>query len=90
MEGQTLTDWLAQRAGDTAGSLDALGRLVDYCPHWAEGWNQRAFTYFLAGQFDRAEPDLREAIRLNPDHVGALSGLALTLMALGRDDELPG
>lgn len=77
----------AQSVGDTTAALDAFDRLVEYCPNWAEGWNQRAFTNFLAGRFDRAVPDLREAIRLNPDHVGALSGLGLTLMALGEDDE---
>ena len=31
--------------------------------------------------------DLERALEINPTHVAALSGKALTLMGLGRDDE---
>jgi tetratricopeptide (TPR) repeat protein len=61
--------------------------LIDYCPDYAEGWNQRAFVRFLRQDFEAALPDLEEALRLNPTHVAALSGKALTLLNLGRDAE---
>lgn len=80
----------AIRVADYLGALDALDRLVEYCPHYAEGWNQRAFVHFLSGNHGRAEPDLERAIALNPAHVGALSGLGLTLIALGREEEAQG
>ena len=77
----------AIRVADYLRALDALDALVDYCPHYAEGWNQRAFVRFLTGNYDDALPDLERAVELNPTHVGALAGLALTLFALGREDE---
>lgn len=61
--------------------------LIDYCPDYAEGWNQRAFIRFLRQDFEGALPDLDVALRLNPTHVGALSGKALTLLNLGQMDE---
>ena len=77
----------ARRYGDYLGAIAAFDRLVEYCPDYAEGYNQRAFIYFLQENFSAALPDLDAAIDLNPRHVGALSGKALTLMGLGRDDE---
>ena len=52
-----------------------------------EGYNQRAFTYFLSQDFVAALMDLDAALALSPNHVGAQSGRALTLMNLGRMDE---
>ena len=49
--------------------------------------SQRAFSYFLTENFDAALVDLDAALRLSPDHVGAQSGRALTLMNLGRIEE---
>lgn len=74
-------------AGDYAGSQAVLGDLVEYCPAYAEGWNQRAFARFLARDFEAALADLDAALALSPRHVGALSGRALTLLGLGRTDE---
>ncbi|KIQ68444.1 TPR repeat protein [Wenxinia marina DSM 24838] len=37
--------------------------------------------------YEAALDDLDTALALNPDHVAALSGRALTLMGLGRMDE---
>ncbi|WP_232790427.1 tetratricopeptide repeat protein [Pelagovum pacificum] len=68
-------------------SRDVLDELVEYCPDYAEGYNQRAFASFLRRDFDSALPDLERALELNPKHVAALSGKALTLMGLGRDEE---
>ena len=74
-------------AGDLQGSVSVLGELVDYCPDYAEGWNQRAFAHFLARDFAAALADLDTTLVLSPRHVGALSGKALTLLGLGRADE---
>ena len=69
---------------DFVGALASFDRLVTYCPDYAEGYNQRAFTHFLRGNFAAALVDLDVALRLSPDHVGVQSGRALTLMNLGR------
>ena len=72
---------------DFTGALAEFSWLVGYCPDYAEGWNQRAFVHFLTGDHEAALPDLSRALELNPAHLGALSGRALTLMALGREAE---
>ena len=75
----------ARRVFDSVGAIDAFDRLVDYCPDWAEGYNQRAFVYFLSAEFEKARIDLAATLEINPSHVGALSGMALTLAALGDE-----
>jgi tetratricopeptide (TPR) repeat protein len=76
---------MARRAAyDFGGARAAFQELIDYCPHYAEGYNQRAFVRFLSGDFGGALDDLERALARRPDHVGALSGKALTLLQLGR------
>jgi tetratricopeptide (TPR) repeat protein len=72
---------------DFLAALKAFDRLAEYCPLYAEGFNQRAFVNFLREDFAAALVDLDRALALNPDHVGAQSGRALTLMNLDRKDE---
>jgi tetratricopeptide (TPR) repeat protein len=72
---------------DLLGALQAFDRLIDYCPDWAEGWNQRAFVHYLNQNFTAALSDLNAALERSPRHLGALSGKALTLTALGREAE---
>jgi len=77
-------------ARNTYDYLRALGdfdKLVKYCPDYAEGYNQRAFVNFLREDYAAALPDLDKALARSPKHVAAMSGKALTLMHLGRDDE---
>lgn len=83
-----LDDGMQRRlAGDYAGSRAVLDDLVAYCPAYAEGWNQRAFAAFLAQDYAAALTDLDVALGIMPDHVAALSGKALTLIGMGRNDE---
>lgn len=72
---------------DFAGALQDFTVLIEYCPHYAEGYNQRAFVNFIAGAYDQALLDLNRALDLTPDHVGSASGKALTLLQLGRETE---
>ena len=79
---------MRKRAGfDYLGARDTLDELVEYCPEYAEGYNQRAFASFLRRDYLAALFDLDKALELNPRHLGALSGKGLTLMGMGRDDE---
>ncbi len=72
---------------DFLGARESFTRLVDYCPNYAEGYNQRAFASFLARDFEAALVDLNKALEIMPTHIAALSGKGLTLIGLGRDDE---
>ncbi|WP_439521173.1 tetratricopeptide repeat protein [Marivita sp.] len=77
----------AMRIGDYLRAKKRLNALVSYCPFYAEGYNQRAFVSFLTGDFEAVLPDIDQAIDLAPRHTGALTGKALTLIKLGREDE---
>lgn len=59
-------------------------KLIEYCPDYAEGYNQLAFVRFLEGNYAEALPDLEAAIARDPTHVAAIAGQALTLFGLGR------
>ncbi len=83
---QTLLDrGMARReAWDLSGALDDFNQLVEYCPDYAEGYNQRAFVNYLRQDFDAALRDLNVTIEMSPNHIGALSGRALSLLGLRR------
>lgn len=74
----------ARASYDYLHALDRFNALVGYCPFYAEGYNQRAFIHFLRQDYAAALPDLDAALKINPRHIGALSGKALTLHALGQ------
>jgi len=85
---QMLNDGMRARANfDFLRAYQRFDALVSYCPFYAEGYNQRAFVHYLREDYVAALPDLDRALELNPQHVGALSGKALTLWALQRPAE---
>lgn len=85
---EVLDAGLRKRASyDFLGALRDFDRLVEYCPDYAEGYNQRAFVRFIEQDFERALADLDRALALSPNHVAALAGKAMTLMGLGRIEE---
>lgn len=85
---ELLDEGMRKREGyDFLGARDTLDGLVEYCPDYAEGYNQRAFASFLRQDYAAALYDLDRALELNPRHFAALSGKALTLMGLGRMEE---
>lgn len=85
-QAQALLDRGVQRlrGRDFLGAITDFTTLIDYCPNYAEGYNQRAFAHFLQGKHAFAEGDLVRALELSPNHVGARSGLGLTYMQMGR------
>jgi tetratricopeptide (TPR) repeat protein len=85
-QAQTYLDaGMARRdVADFAAALVEFNKLVHYCPTYAEGWNQRAYIHFLRQDYETALLDLDVAIKLQPLHVAAQSGRALTLMNMGR------
>lgn len=76
-----------RRVFDLLGAIGDFDALVAYCPDYAEGYNQRAFAYFLGGDFQAALVDLDRALARSPRHIAAMSGKVLTLMELGRIPE---
>ncbi|WP_341366569.1 hypothetical protein [Yoonia sp. BS5-3] len=71
---------------DLLNARDVLDQLVEYCPDFAEGYNQRAFVSYLRQDYAAALIDIDRTLALNPNHTGALSGKALTLIGMGQMD----
>ena len=77
----------AMQAKDNALAEDILNQVVVLAPEYAEGWNRRATYYYSIADFPRSISDVEVTLALEPRHFGALSGLAIMLQQLGRDEE---
>ena len=54
-----LTQGLAQRESFAWAEAEAtFTQLIEYCPKYSEGWNQRAFIRYLREDYANALPDL--------------------------------
>jgi len=61
-------------------ALSLSNQLIDSAPEFAEAWNKRATIHFLLGQDADSVADIRETVKLEPNHFGAISGLGLIFM----------
>ncbi|MBK1634689.1 hypothetical protein CKO19_02940 [Rhodovulum adriaticum] len=88
--GSATADLLLKRGRDAIEAEDwpkaiaHLTALTDHAPDFAEGFNARALAYFRSGLYGPAVADLSHVLTLNPDHFGALTGLATILEETGR------
>jgi tetratricopeptide (TPR) repeat protein len=87
-EAQRLLDEsiVVHRRFDYRGALDALARLTERAPGYAEGWNQRAIVLFLMGAHDESLEAIERTLALEPKHFGALAGKGIILLQQGRDE----
>ncbi|SFP71328.1 tetratricopeptide repeat protein [Tranquillimonas alkanivorans] len=77
----------ALEAGDAGRAIEHFSALIDHAPGFAEGYNARATAYYAADRYGQSLDDLRMALALNPNHFGAMTGLALILTEIGRDQD---
>ena len=70
----------AMGAGRLQVALLLSNQLVDSSPNFAEGWNKRATIHYLMGNNPDSVADIRETIRLEPRHFGAISGLGMIFL----------
>lgn len=73
----------ALESGDTALAIERLDALTDQAPDFAEGWNARATAWYMKGEFALSLADIERTLMLNPQHFGALAGLATIYDDLG-------
>ena len=66
-----------QNPEEILGGFDALIRKA---PRFAEAYNQRAIFHYHRGDYAKAIHDCEKALRLNPHHFGAASGLGQCFM----------
>lgn len=89
--GSPTADLLLQRGraalarGDRTAAIEHLTALIDHAPEFAEGYNARAAALFQKGHYGPALDDLAMLLTLNPQHFGALIGLATILEETGND-----
>jgi tetratricopeptide (TPR) repeat protein len=83
--GSDTIDLLMQRADEAASkgapdvALDLLDRVISLAPGHAEAWRRRGAVQAAEGNGEEALGDLREALRLEPRHFGALNEIARIL-----------
>ena len=70
---------------DLAQSL--LDAIVKIKPDYVEAWNRRATIFYMKKEYGRAIADIREVLKREPRHFGALAGLGLILQDIGDDKQ---
>ncbi len=75
----------AMAGSDMATAETLLDSLVTLEPDWAEAWNKRAMVRFHGENIDGAMADLEHALKIDPRHFVALSGLGAILSKAGLD-----
>lgn len=73
----------ALQQGDVDSAIAHLTALTDHAPDFAEGWNARAVAYYQAGLYGPSIADIQRTLALNPNHFGAMAGLAIMLEEMG-------
>lgn len=77
----------AMRSQNFAKAEDLLDQVVVLKPEYAEGWNRRATLYFNKLDYSRSLADIEKTLALEPRHFGALSGLAVIMQRLDREED---
>lgn len=72
------------QASQLSDAVVTFSEVIRRKPAFAEGWNKRATVYFMMGKVDLSLKDCAEALKLNRNHFGALSGAAQIYVNLGR------
>lgn len=73
--------------GDSAQAIDALLRVIEHNPEYADGWFNLGFVYEQCDNRSEAERCFRRALELDPNQDRAWYGLALVLIRNGRLSE---
>ena len=68
-------------------AVEVFSDVIAQAPSFAEAVNKRATALYLLGELERSVADCRTVLNLNPHHFGALSGLGMCFLRLGRPHE---
>jgi tetratricopeptide (TPR) repeat protein len=68
-------------------ALKLLDAVVKIKPDYVEAWNRRATIYYMKKDYGRSVADIRQVLRLEPRHFGALTGFGLILQDIGDDKQ---
>ena len=70
------------QSGKLETSIEIFTKVIKKNPNFAEAWNKRATVYYLLGDFDSSVLDIKETLKLEPRHFGAMDGLGLIFINL--------
>jgi tetratricopeptide (TPR) repeat protein len=68
-------------------AVKLLDAIVKVKPDYIEAWNRRATIYYMKKDYGRSIADIREVLKREPRHFGALTGLGLILQDIGDDKQ---
>jgi tetratricopeptide (TPR) repeat protein len=74
-------------AQDTDLAIKLLDAIVRIKPDYIEAWNRRATLYYLKKDYGHSLADIREVLKREPRHFGALAGLGLIMQDIGDDKQ---
>jgi tetratricopeptide (TPR) repeat protein len=77
----------AIEAKDLDLAIKLLDSIIKIKPKYVEAWNRRATIYYMKKDYGRALADIRQVLRREPRHFGALSGLGLIMQDVGDDKQ---
>ena len=77
----------SMQRNDFSMSISFFTRVIEKKPEFAEAWNKRATVYFMVGEFDKSMLDIKETLKLEPRHFGAMDGMGLIFIHLQQYDE---
>jgi Flp pilus assembly protein TadD len=75
------------KAGNWVKAIADLKLVVKASPKNADGWNLLGFSYRNHGDLKLADAAYDRALKLNPNHTGALSYQGLLYIKMGEVDE---
>ena len=68
-------------------AIKLLDAIVKIKPDYIEAWNRRATLYYMKKDYGHSLADIREVLKREPRHFGALSGLGLIMQDIGDDKQ---
>jgi tetratricopeptide (TPR) repeat protein len=77
----------ALEAQDTDLAIKLLDAIVRIKPDYIEAWNRRATLYYMKKDYGHSLADIREVLKREPRHFGALAGLGLIMQDIGDDKQ---
>jgi len=77
----------AIEAKDLDLAIKLLDSIIKVKPDYVEAWNRRATLYYMKKDYGHALADIRQVLKREPRHFGALAGLGLILQDIGDDKQ---
>ena len=77
----------AIEAKDLDLAVKLLDAIVKVKPDYVEAWNRRATIFYMKKDYGRALSDIRQVLKREPRHFGALAGFGLILQDIGDDKQ---